>query len=326
MNIPAPTPLAAALAHIEPFRPKGIGLAEPTALCPIGLEDFLTRPFPPREMVCAPWLPVAGLAMLYAPRGVGKTHVALGLAHAVASGGRFLKWHAPKPRRVLVIDGEMPAITLQDRLLAISQGSTLKLPSDDYLRILASDLERNGLPDLSSVDGQQRYDAIIGEADLIIVDNISTLCRSGRENDAESWLPVQSWALAQRRANRSVLFVHHGGKGGAQRGTSRKEDVLDSVVSLRRPEDYSPAEGARFEVHFEKSRGFTGTDAEPFEAALTISGWAVRDLNDALEDRVMALKEDGLTQREIAAEIGRSLGTVNAILKKAQAKKSDSPY
>jgi RecA-family ATPase len=273
MNIPAPTPLAAALAHIEPFRPKGIGLAEPTALCPIGLEDFLTRPFPPREMVCAPWLPVAGLAMIYAPRGVGKTHVALGLAHAVASGGRFLKWHAPKPRRVLVIDGEMPAITLQDRLLAISQGSTLKLPSDDYLRILASDLERNGLPDLSSVDGQQRYDAIIGEADLIIVDNISTLCRSGRENDAESWLPVQSWALAQRRANRSVLFVHHGGKGGAQRGTSRKEDVLDSVVSLRRPEDYSPAEGARFEVHFEKSRGFTGTDAEPFEAALTISGW-----------------------------------------------------
>jgi hypothetical protein len=195
MNIPAPTLLAAALAHIEPFRPKGIGLAEPTALCPIGLEDFLTRPFPPREMVCAPWLPVAGLAMLYAPRGVGKTHVALGLAHAVASGGRFLKWHAPKPRRVLVIDGEMPAITLQDRLLAISQGSTLKPPSDDYLRILASDLERNGLPDLSSVDGQQRYDAIIGEADLIIVDNISTLCRSGRENDAESWLPVQSWAL-----------------------------------------------------------------------------------------------------------------------------------
>ena len=324
MNIPAPTPLAAALAHIEPFRPKGIGLAEPTALCPIGLEDFLTRPFPPREMVCAPWLPVAGLAMLYAPRGVGKTHVALGLAHAVASGGRFLKWHAPKPRRVLVIDGEMPAITLQDRLLAISQGSTLKLPSDDYLRILASDLERNGLPDLSSVDGQQRYDAIIGEADLIIVDNISTLCRSGRENDAESWLPVQSWALAQRRANRSVLFVHHGGKGGAQRGTSRKEDVLDSVVSLRRPEDYSPAEGARFEVHFEKSRGFTGTDAEPFEAALTISGWAVRDLNDALEDRVMALKEDGLTQREIATEIGKSLGTVNAILKRAQVRKTET--
>ncbi|MGC1575707.1 MAG: AAA family ATPase [Beijerinckiaceae bacterium] len=325
MNIPAPTPLAAALAHIEPFRPKGIGLAEPTALCPIGLEDFLTRPFPFREMVCAPWLPVSGLAMLYAPRGVGKTHVALALAYAVASGGRFLKWHAPRPRRVLVIDGEMPAAVLQERLLAISEGSTLKPPSDDYLRILASDLEPNGLPDLSSPEGQLRYGQILDLADLIIIDNLSTLCRSGRENEAESWLPVQSWALAQRRANRSVLFIHHCGKGGAQRGTSRKEDVLDSVVSLRRPEDYSPAEGARFEVHFEKSRGFTGTDAEPFEAALTINGWAMRNLNEALEDRVTALREDGLTQREIATEIGKSLGTVNAILKKAQAKKSHAP-
>jgi hypothetical protein len=324
MNIPAPTPLAASVANIETFRSKGIGVAESTPLCPIGLEDFLTRPFPPREMVCAPWLPVAGLAMLYAPRGVGKTHVALGLAYAVASGGGFLKWTAPIPRRVLVIDGEMPAIALQDRLLAISQRSTLKPPGDDYLRILASDLERNGLPDLSSPDGQQRYDAIVGQADLIIVDNISTLCRSGRENDAESWLPVQSWALAQRRANRSVLFVHHGGKGGAQRGTSRKEDVLDSVVSLRRPEDYSPAEGARFEVHFEKCRGFTGTDAEPFEAALTTKGWVMRNLNEALEDRVTALKDDGLTQREIAAEIGKSLGTVNAILKRAQLEKTET--
>jgi hypothetical protein len=68
-------------------------------LCPIGLEDFLTRPFPVREMVLGPWLPVAGLAMLYAPRGVGKTHVALNVAYAAASGGRFLKWQAPKPRR-----------------------------------------------------------------------------------------------------------------------------------------------------------------------------------------------------------------------------------
>jgi putative DNA primase/helicase len=122
-----------------------------------------------------------------------------------------------------------------------------------------------------------------------------------------------------------VLFIHHCGKGGAQRGTSRKEDVLDTVVSLRRPEDYSPTEGARFEVHFEKSRGFTGPDAEPFEAALTVNGWAVRDLNDALKDRVMALKADGLAQRKIAAEIGKSLGTVNAILKRAQAKQTDAP-
>jgi hypothetical protein len=42
----------------------------------------------------------------------------------------------------------------------------------------------------------------------------------------------------------SVLIVHHAGKDGAQRGTGRREDVLDTSLSLRRPSDYNPTQGA----------------------------------------------------------------------------------
>src|SRR5215831_12894374 len=87
--------------------------------------------------------------------------------------------------------------------------------------------------------------------------------------------PVQEWALAQRRASRSVLFIHHAGNSGTQRGTSRKEDVLDTVIGLRRPPDYLVEQGARFEVHFEKSRGFYGSDAEPFETRLLGDQWTI---------------------------------------------------
>ena len=55
-----------------------------------------------------------------------------------------------------------------------------------------------------------------------------------RENEADSWGPVQAWCLRQRAAGKSVLLIHHAGKGGGQRGTSRKEDVLDTVMSLKR--------------------------------------------------------------------------------------------
>lgn len=286
-------------------------------LSPIGLGTFLGMTFPPREMVLAPWLSVGGLVMIHAYRGVGKTQVGLSSAYAVASGGTFLKWKAPQPRKVLVIDGEMPAATLQERLARIAAAAALEPPTPDHLRVLASDLHPEGLPNLSDPEEQQRYNAALGDAELIIVDNLSTLCRSGRENEAESWLSVQGWALARRREGRAVLFIHHSGKGGTQRGTSRKEDVLDTVIGLRRPEDYSPAEGARFEVHFEKTRGFAGPDAESFEAALTAGGWAMRNLDDALEDRVLALSRDGLSQREIATEIGKSPATVNRALKRA---------
>lgn len=34
-----------------------------------------------------------------------------------------------------------------------------------------------------------------------------------------------------------------------QRGTSKREDVLDTVISLQQSDDYDAKEGASFEIH-----------------------------------------------------------------------------
>ena len=289
-----------------------------TRLTPITIEDFLTRPFPAREMILAPWLPTKGLAMVHAPRGLGKTHFAWGGAYAVATGGTFLGWRAPRPRKVLIVDGEMPAAALQERLAAIVDAAGVNPPAPGMIRVISADQEPDGIPDLSTDEGQAALDEVLQDAELIILDNLSTLCRSGKENEAESWSSVQAWALAKRREGRSLLFVHHDGKDGRQRGTSRREDVLDTVVSLRRPREALASEGARFEVHFEKTRGFLGPDAEPFEALLTSQGWAVKPLADVQAAQVLALHDEKLTQRQIATELGVSPATVNRILKRAR--------
>lgn len=136
-----------------------------------------------------------------------------------------------------MIDGEMPTVVLQDRYARIVQAATEAPPDPSHFRLLAMDLQNGGF-DLGNEADQRAIEFELPDIDVIFVDNISTLARSSRENEAESWLPVQEWALEQRRAGRSVVFVHHAGKGGAQRGTSRREDVLDSVIALRRPQDY----------------------------------------------------------------------------------------
>jgi RecA-family ATPase len=190
--------------------------------------------------------------MIAAPRGLGKTHLALNAAFAVASGGSFLRWRANAARRVLYVDGEMPAVSLQERLARIVEHSAADL-ARDALTFLAADQCEFGLPDLSTPEGQALLRPRLDPFDLIIFDNLSTLCRSGREKEAESWGQVQAFALELRRANKSVLFVHHTGKGGAQRGTSKREDVLDSVLLLRRPQDYEASQGTRFIVQFDKA-------------------------------------------------------------------------
>ncbi len=156
-----------------------------------------------------------------------------------------------------------------------------------------------------------------------MVDSLSTLCRSGVENESESWLPVQEWALRLRRNGVSVLFVHHAGKSGKQRGTSRREDVLDTVICLKRPRDYTSSDGARFEVEYEKARGLSGDEAAPFEAKLEIHDgaalWTTKDIEDRTMEQVAELKRLGLSDRDIAIELGISKSTANRHVNKARA-------
>ena len=259
--------------------------------------------------------------MVYAGRGTGKTHVALGIAFAVATGTAFLKWKAPKARRVLLIDGEMPAAALQERLASIVAGAPDVQLDPENIQILAGDLvEAGGIGNLALPDVQAEIDPWLAGVDLLVLDNLSSLTAVIRDNDAESWGPLQEWLLKLRRRGVSVLIVHHAGKGGQQRGTSRREDVLDTSISLCRPSDYSPSEGARFEVHLEKGRSIHGDDAKPFEAKLevrdNVAVWTIRELEDVNRARVKALLEDGMTVRQIEDETGIPKSTVHRIKKR----------
>lgn len=299
-------------------------IKSPQQLQVVGLHDFIAMELPPRDTMLGPWLMTQSLNMIYGWRGVGKTHVNLGISYALACGGTFLNWKADKPRRVLLVDGEMPAPALQERLAAIIASSGIK-PEPGFLSIVTPDLQSGAMPDLSTEEGQQAISNVAErvKAELIVLDNLSCLVRGGgRENDAESWVSVSEWALLQRQAGRSILFIHHSGKNGQQRGTSKREDLLDVVISLRRPADYDPASGACFEIHYEKARHLSGNDVDPIEAQLTVdshgmSTWAWRPVSESTYDRVVALANDGLSQAEIAVELNIHRSTVMRIWRKA---------
>jgi putative DNA primase/helicase len=275
-------------------------------------DEFTSMKLKPREYILEPVLRTRGLAMLSAFRGVGKTQVAIGIAHAVASGGQFLYWSAPMPRHVLYVDGEMPGPDLQERLrmfFPITSG---------MLRILAMDEQDPDVGlNLALHEHQDRLESILGPTELLILDNRSTLVSGGRENDAESWDTMQAWLLKMRRRGVSVLLVEHEGRGGNPRGTSKREDVLDTLINLKRPEDYGVEDGARFQVHLGKARGVFGEAAKPFEARLEVregrAHWVVRAIQDLEVDQVRNLTAAGLTVREIAEETGLSKSKVNRI-------------
>ena len=310
------------LFNEEKLRISGTRKSDGPQVKAVPISDFLQTSFPPRENILSPWLPIQGLAMIYAMPGVGKTHVSLGIACAVAAGDSFLNWRAPKPAGVLFIDGEMPAATLQARLSSFIGGMENDITAP--LKIITPDLQENGMPDLATIEGQQAISKhITDDIRLVILDNLSTLINSGKENTAEDWRPIQTWALRLRAQGRSVLFIHHSNKAGGQRGTSKKADILDTVINLRHPGGHKPEDGACFQISFEKARGIAGQDVKSFEAKLTtgeggISTWTTRTLQESTYDRVVMLANDGLTASEIAEEIDKHKSSVSRHLKKAR--------
>ncbi len=270
----------------------------------VGFNDFLRLDIPPREMLLNPILPERSLAMLYAPRGVGKSWLSFSIGLAVAGGASLLRWSAPRQRKVLYIDGEMPLVSLQERLQAISSGLVGEILNDGF-RILAADQIESGI-NLCSEEVQRSLEPLLHDVDLLILDNLSTLCTTGSESAGDAWVTMQNWLLKLRRQGVAVLLVHHAGTNGRQRGTSRREDALDTVIALRRPEDYSPEQGARFEVHYEKLRNRVENDgAIPFEASIKADGqegirWTSCDLTPPVLKRAAELFADGVTVREVA--------------------------
>lgn len=296
------------------------------ALTSINISDFLAKKIDPIMMLVDPIIPTQGLTMIYAPRGIGKTYLTLCIAYILASGKSMFddRWSADVAEKILFIDGEMPAKTLQDRIQSFVNSVGL-LDDPNKFEIITPDLQECQMPDLSTREGQLMIEPHLSGVKLVVLDNLSSLFRSGEENDSASWQFSQEWLLDLRRRGISVLLVHHANKTGGQRGTSKREDLLDTIISLKRPKNYQSSEGARFEIHYEKARGFCGDAAINFEVQLCNKNnemnWIVKEKNESEFDAedysaIIEAKNEGLSIRKTAEKTGMHKRKVERMLHK----------
>ncbi|HEX7604404.1 MAG TPA: AAA family ATPase [Polyangiaceae bacterium] len=288
--------------------------------------ELVTKKFEPRELLLGPWLQARSANMVYGPRGVGKSYLVQTTAVSIATGTTLIeRWTAFQRRRVLFIDGELPGSELQRRFALLISG--YKVQPDDYLRLVVADELEHGLPSVATAAGAE---IVLGLAehwrsDIVVFDSISTLVGGLDENSAEAWQPVQDLILALRRIAVGVLLVHHTNKVGGQRGTSRREDILDSILALRAPADADEGDGARFVVGYEKHRAFRGGEALPFTAELvtdaTGARWRTSEPSEGRLALVARLTADGKSLRAIEQETGIPRSTIQRLIERGKKEK-----
>ena len=107
-------------------------------------------------------------------------------------------------------------------------------PPGPNFRILSDMLEPNGIPSLATPEGQAWFEPYLDQADVFLFDHLSALFGGGEENAAESWDTTQEWLKKLRKLGKTSLFAHHDNKTREQRGTSKREDILNISIHLLR--------------------------------------------------------------------------------------------
>ena len=117
-------------------------------------------------------------------------------------------------------------------------------------------------------------------------------------------------------------MLHHAGKSGTSRGSSKRHGVLDTVIKLDRPVDYKNEEGLKIQLSYEKCRSFVGKDASTigleYNLVDGIAEWKAFDIVDEKLRDIVELDKKGLNQLKIAKKLNLSQGEVSKRLKKAK--------
>ena len=291
----------------------------------VNYTDLLSLEIPKRPRYL-PWLPEGGNVMAYGPRGVGKTFFGLGLAVALTTGRDLLKWKVPSPVGVLYVDGEMQLDELRQRTTAL-----MATPPVAPLEFLTGQLvyQRCGGKDLILTSDAMRQEVVTildarPELRVLILDNISCLFSGLNEDSKQDWEPINAWLIRLRHRGLATVLAHHAGKGGQQRGTSGREDNLDTVLHLAKPTGVDAREGCHFELSFTKCRSVTGDDVGPLDVRLsTVNGqleWVWQPMEVSMLDRARQLVKEGVEGgTALAEELGITKGYASKILKKLKA-------
>lgn len=340
------------LLQHPPQRPS-IMPPEPPALPPLDLRPCLipvgrlaTLKIPRRRCLLDKWLCQGDLGYVFAPRGVGKTWLAMVLPLAISMGRSLGRWKAAeqplprpgdadfevlppevarmkqaqaatqarKPVPVLYVDGEMPLELTQQRVnaLDLAQGSITYLHHESIFEHCGSSLNL-ALPEHRAL----LTDIVVQQGiECLILDNLSSLTSGLDENAGIDFDPLSQWLLDFRRRKITVIVVHHAGRNGLMRGHSKREDACSWILELRDAKtDDDP--GAKFTTHFAKPSRNTGETLPDLLWHFTTGEDGMMDIAceyaaaTEYEQFIRHVKEGTQHQNELAEILGKPKSTIN---------------
>lgn len=172
------------------------------------------------------WITPNSISVMYGQPNVGKTFLALDIAHAVARG---LPWGGCKVRPATVV-----YITLEGGAQFDLRVNAFEAPGFWVLKMPLSFMDKTKDPTFIC---EALFDlaAVHGKIGFIVIDTLARAMTGGDENSAQDMgRLIASAELLKERTGAHVMMIHHMGKNAAQgaRGHSSLRAAIDTEIEL----------------------------------------------------------------------------------------------
>lgn len=284
-----------------------------------GILDFqnvISLELPEKRTFLDPWIQEQSITLISGWRGTGKTWLALSILNAISKGVKFGPWETETSVASLYLDGEMTIQDMQYRAKQLEMDQERKEPIYLYSDAHATN---EGLPRANLLDEKWRSEmkALLLDRGikLWVVDNIASLAPGINENAKDEWDPINEYLLSLRFAGIATILLHHVGKKGGQRGTSAREDNIDTSIILKQPGDYETEEGCRFVMEFKKNRVVCGDHFLLADQEFQYSNglWSWDNAKVKTKTKIIEMLESGAKNKDIAEELGVSAAYVSKV-------------
>ncbi len=276
---------------------------------------------PDRRYFLYPIIPEASITLVAGEDGSGKSMFCMGITDALAKGQHFHPWEnrAGGPIKCFYFEGEMHPYDFQARLIQMDTNENFHVYSVGSNHSDSNPFSRGNLTEPAY--RQALAIKIIQEGyKFVVIDNLASLAPGINENTKADYDPINQWLLSLRHAGVTIFLVHHLGKGGEQRGTSAREDNVDNIIYIKKPQRHGAQDGCKFDLSFDKFRGRVDADSRDLVRNRTFwyrqndQGQYVWHRSESiLEDSAGVLRdlvEGNISLREIGERNGISQSTV----------------
>jgi hypothetical protein len=282
----------ALIAELETFAKQTDNKANPAVV--VSFRSLLEMDLPPLKFLFEPLLTEGGTGEIWGWRGTGKSFIATEMGMELALGKPLMfpnsapgggNWPISRAYRVFYVYAEMHASQIKQRAIQIAKGHDLPLPPHEGFGLLSKDFQKKWRPRIKEATNRKYIEDHVfgGGYELLILDNLSTLWPAAQEGEGERTAVLSDWFADFNQRGVSVIYLHHAGKSGDQRGGSEKEDMLDFVISLINPPGYKRHQQLCVDLEITKIRGECRRASwlAPFEISLHVdeagaTQWTIR--------------------------------------------------